>query len=221
MNAIRCLLALLLMQTLCMARETAYEALRHLSSQRGQKTLEQVLELRGTEGTPQPAAWKVLLGDPLARGGIREFEITQGKVLSERTPVAAGLDDTATVDFQKLNLDSSGAFTLAEEEARKRKLGFDHVEYQLRRGSNGPEWILQLFAEGKGRIGTLHIAADSGAILLVEGLEPAEDRAEPNQLKERTEAVKRTLNRFGNNVRDSFQRTGETLQRFFTRAAAL
>lgn len=215
MNAIRCLLALLLMQTLCLARETAYEALRQLSAQHGPKSLEQVLELRGSQGAPQPLTWKVLLSDPLARGGVRQFEIAQGKILSEKTPVSAGVDDGATVDFQKLNLDSSGAFTLAEEEARKRKHGFDSVDYLLRRGTSGPEWILYLMAEGKGNIGTLHIAADSGSILLVEGFQTPLEEPAPDKMKERTEAVRRSLTKFGNNVRDGFQRTGESMRRFF------
>lgn len=219
MNVIRCLLVLLVMQTLCLAGETAYEALRHLSSLRGQKTLEQVLELHGAQGTPQPAAWRVLLGDPLARGGIREFEIVGGKITSERAPVAssAGVDEAATIDFQKLNLDSSGVFNLAVEEARKRKLGFDSVDYLLRRGANGPEWVLRLFAEGKGNLGSLHVAADSGKVVLVEGLEATQDKDHADQLKAPTEAVRRTLNKFGNNLRDGLQRTGESVRRFLER----
>lgn len=226
MKAICCFLSIFLAQTFCNASETAYEALRLLSAQRGQKILSSVIELRGSGGVPQPGTWKIVLDDPMARGGVREFEIAEGKVLSERTPVSTfvGVNDGTIIDVQKLNLDSSGAFTVAEAEARRQKIGFDAVDYILRRSetSGMPEWVLRLQGEGKGTVGTVHIAADTGAVVLVEsatpGLleEPKPSTGTAPALEERAAAVGRTLGKFGSEVRDRAYQGAIAVKEFFT-----
>lgn len=219
MKAVWCSLVLIVLQTLCPARETAYQAMRSLAAHRGQKILSQVIELRGTDGAPQPSTWKIVLDDPVARGGVREFQVRQGNILSERTPVNehAGVNP-ACVDVTKLNLDSSGAFTVAEAEARNQKVGFDSVDYLLRCSENGPvpEWVLRLTAQNKGLVGTLHIAADSGQVKLFEKPEPAFPAEQSkSQFEERTEAVRRTLNKTGNNIRDGASRGMDAIRDFF------
>ena len=72
-----------------MANDPAYTALRVVGKSRGEESLKHVVELRGRLGVPQPSVWKIVLDDPHARGGIRELEVQNGKIVGERTPLDA------------------------------------------------------------------------------------------------------------------------------------
>lgn len=150
--------------------DTAYQVLRTIGAQRGEDALKHVIEVEGHGGVPQPAVWRVVLDDPSARGGVRELDVTHGKIVSEHTPIRAysGSSAGALIDFHKLNLDSSGAFTVAEKEAQKAHIGFDSVDYILRT-SDGPEanpvWVIHMMDGAHHSIGTMSVAADSGAVV--------------------------------------------------------
>jgi hypothetical protein len=149
---------------LCAAEntETAYTALRVIGKQNGADSLNRVVEVRGRAGTPAPAVWKIVLNDPAARGGLREFDVQSGKVISERTPVAR--TSGQPINFNQLNLDSEGAYTVANQEAEKAHVPFDRIDYILEGGATSPVWHLELFAAGE-KIGYLDISADNGALL--------------------------------------------------------
>ena len=147
------------------AGDTAYSALRVLGKRDGQDVLNHVVEVRGRNGTPQPGVWKILIDDSRARAGVREVEVQKGKVASERTPTSHGTG--AAMNFNQLNLDSEGAFTIANQEAQKTNVLFDHIDYLLRAGTGGsaPVWQLDLFDGKNGRVGSVDVAADSGTVL--------------------------------------------------------
>jgi hypothetical protein len=72
------------------------------------------------------------------------------------------------IDFHKLNLDSSGVFTVAEKEAQKAHVGFDTVDYTLRTGDGpdaSPLWVIHMMDASHHSIGTLSVAADNGAVV--------------------------------------------------------
>jgi hypothetical protein len=71
------------------------------------------------------------------------------------------------MNFNQLNLDSEGAFTIANQEAQKTNVPFDHIEYLLKAGTGGgvPVWQLDLLDGRNGRVGSVDIAADSGTVL--------------------------------------------------------
>lgn len=145
---------------------SAYTALRVVGKQSGQDSLKRVIELRGRNGTTQPAVWKIVLSEPGSRGGVREVEVQRGKIISERSPVARGpLGEV--MDFSRLNLDSDGVFTIVDQEAQKIPQPFDRLDYTLRSGSGGgaPVWTVELFDGRRGKVGTMQIAADTGAVL--------------------------------------------------------
>src|SRR4051812_41545885 len=117
------------------AADTAYSALRVIGKRDGQDILNRVVELHGRGGSPQPSSWKVIIDEPRARGGVREIEVQRGKIVSERTPTTRGAG--STMNFNQLNLDSEGAFTIANQEAEKAGVPFDHVDYRLTSGTGG------------------------------------------------------------------------------------
>ena len=147
------------------AADTAYTALRVYGKKEGEQALYKVVELRGKSGTPQPTSWKLTIDDPRARGGVREIEVRGGRIVGERTPT--GRDFGPQMNFNQLNLDSDGAFTVANQEAEKRGIAFDRIDYTLHSGSGGgaPLWTVELFEGRNGRVGLLRVAADSGAIV--------------------------------------------------------
>ncbi len=148
------------------AQDTAYSALRIVGHSQGKEALNHVLELRGRAGSPQPAVWKITLDEPRARGGVREIEVQRGKIISERTPAAARTAGSP-MNFSQLNLDSDGAFTVANQEAQKAAAPFDHVDYLLRSGTGGgaPVWQIEVTDSKLGRAGSIDIAADTGTVL--------------------------------------------------------
>ena len=162
-------IALLLSVSSALAAEqaaTAYTALRVVGKQNGKDALNRVVEMRGRNGSPQPAVWKVILAEPGARGGVREVEVQAGRVIAERTPVVRG-GIGEPMDFSRLNLDSEGVFTIVDQETKKQGTVFDRLDYQLRSGSGGgaPVWTVEIFDGRRGKVGTMKLAADSGAVL--------------------------------------------------------
>lgn len=146
---------------------TAYTALRLIGTLRGEQTLKQVLFVSGESGNPQPGMWTILLDDPAARGGVREFQIVSDQVASERTPVSSEFAGGKTIDLNQLNLDSDGAYQAAEEEAKKNGVSFDRASYQLSvdPSTAKPLWIVRLVDTQQREVGTVKLAADTGTLV--------------------------------------------------------
>ena len=162
-------LALLLSVSSALAAEqaaTAYSALRVVGKKNGPDSLNRVVEMRGRNGSPHPAVWKITLSDPASRGGVREMEVQRGQIISERSPVGRGAAGEK-MDFSRLNLDSEGVFTIVDQETKKNGQTFDRLDYLLRSGSGGgaPVWTVEVFDGRRGKVGNMLIAADSGAVL--------------------------------------------------------
>lgn len=194
-------------------KDSAYQALRAIGAARDQALLNRVLEVKGLNGTPEPEKWTVILDDPLARGGVREIEVANGRIVSERTPVKAysGTAEGVSMNFGKLNLDSEGAFAVAEDVARKAKIGFEGVDYvlQCEDANTAPTWVLQLLDAHQHSIGTVTIAADNGTVL---GNSFAGPRI---GAPDSTPSTARTDN-LGHRIDRSIHRAGASLEEFFT-----
>jgi hypothetical protein len=152
---------------------TAYEALRVVGSHFGRASVNHVISVTGVDGTPQPEKWKILLEDRRARGGVREVEVANGEIVSERTPVRAvvGSAEGATINTARLNLDSNGAFTVASHTADKSHTPFARVSYTLRTDERGdPTWIVTLENRSSHPVGTICIGANRGNVTRTEGM---------------------------------------------------
>jgi hypothetical protein len=181
---------------------TAYTALRLIGNLRGEETLKQVLAVSGESGNPQPGMWTIVLDDPAARGGVRELQIVSNQVASERTPVSSELAGGKTIDLNQLNLDSDGAYQVAQEEAKKNGASFDQANYQLSVDSDSgkPFWVVQLVDSQKQDVGIVKVAADNGTLvsssnwansgsggLVSQGSSPNSDQEALNQTPETSE----------------------------------
>ena len=166
------LVALVLLVTPALAQErvTAYDALRVVGIHLNRDAVNHVLSMTGTQGDPQPETWKILLDDR-AHGGVREIQIRNGRVASERPSTMVGSTEGATINTSRLNLDSSGAFQVASHIAEKSGTRFDSASYTLRTNEHGdPTWIVTLHAQSGRPVGTIHIGANRGNVTRTEGM---------------------------------------------------
>ena len=166
------LAALVLLGSTALAQEqfTAYDALRVVGVHAGKDAVNHVVSVAGVRGSPQPKIWRVLIEDP-GRGGIREIQVRDGRVVSDKPSSAVGSAQGATIKPSKLNLDSSGAFAVASHTADKSSTRFDSASYTLRTDQHGdPVWIVTLHSVNGQPVGTIHIGANRGNVTRTEGM---------------------------------------------------
>ena len=167
----RFLLVSLVLASSALAQEsdTAYEALRVVGTQLNRSYLDRVVSVSGAGGDPQPRTWKVAIADQAAAGGIREVDVSNGRITAQRTPTDGTVG--SPIKTALLNLDSSGAYSVAAYTAEKSHLIFSRASYTLRPNNRGvPVWIVTLLDDSRQPVGTIHIAANKGNVTRVEGM---------------------------------------------------
>lgn len=146
---------------------TAYEALQTLGKLKGETLLDNVTEVRGERGAPEPRTWKIAVKNA-GRASGKEYSVQGKQVTAERAARADG----APMNMNQLSLDSDGAHTVAERLAKKAAFAYDHANYTLRAGSKSgsPIWEVRLTDEQSGNTATVNIAATTGNVLSSDGL---------------------------------------------------
>jgi hypothetical protein len=223
-------IALLLLATPVFAQErpTAYEAMRTVGTQLKRDYVNHVMSVTGKNGDPQPETWTILIEDPGASGGVREVEVSNGKIVSERTPLRSTVENSlgTVIDTSKLNLDSSGAYTLARQTATKSHVIFATTDYALRvDGRGNPIWKVALRRQDGEPTGTIFIGANHGTVTRTEGLFAGGDQAaqasqsdEANREKtyeSDTNVVARTFHQVGEDVKSGFNKVSRSFVDFF------
>lgn len=169
------LLASLFLAATALAQEnpSAYEALRVVGTQLNRDLMSRVISVTGVDGDPQPRTWKVLVGDRGANGGVREITVEDNRIASQRVPnrSVVGSPESNTINTARLNLDSTGAYSVASHTAETSHVVFSFVSYTLRTDDHGnPIWIVTLEDRSRKPLGTIHIKANDGRITRVEGM---------------------------------------------------
>jgi hypothetical protein len=169
------LLASLLLAGPLLAQESpsAYEALRVIGTQLNRQLVDRVISVNGVDGDPQPRTWKVLIEDKSAANGVREIVVEENRVVSQRAPNRSVVGSTkdAAINTSKLNLDSTGAYSVAAHTAETSHVTFALTSYTLRTDDRGnPVWIVTLADRGNRPVGTIHIRASDGRVTRVEGM---------------------------------------------------
>ena len=152
---------------------SAYEALRTMGTQLNRQTVNRVVSVSGVDGDPQPRTWKILVEDKNTAGGVREYVIEDNRIASQRVPnrSVTGTTQGSTIDVSKLNLDSTGAYSVAAHTAETSHVTFSLTSYTLRTDDRGnPVWIVTLADRSNRPVGTIHIRASDGRVKRVEGL---------------------------------------------------
>jgi len=185
-------------------------------------------QVTGERGEPRPQEWKLIFADPAARGGVREVVVSGDVIVSERTPLRgyAGLGAAPPIVLTRLNLNSDGAFAIANKQALEKGLGFNWVDYDLRaQNVNGsPVWVLRLFDHMGAPVGGITISAEDGSVII-----PLEiffrPKTEAGRLEDTTAGKKiggvigtvgGIFERAANTVKDTTLRTVGTVQEVLT-----
>ena len=167
--------ALLLIAAPALAQEnpSAYEALRVIGTQLNRDLVTRVISVTGVDGDPQPRTWKILVADGRAQNRIREIIVEGEQIVSQRAPnrSVVGSTEGATINTARLNLDSTGAYTVASHTAETSHVTFTFVSYTLRTDERGnPVWIVTLEDRSRKPLGSIHIKANDGRVTRVEGM---------------------------------------------------
>jgi hypothetical protein len=169
------LFASLLVASPILAQESpsAYEALRVIGTQLNRQLVNRVISISGVDGDPQPRTWKILVEDRNANGGVREIVVEDNRIVSQRVPnrSVVGTTQGATINTAKLNLDSTGAYSVASHTAETSHVTYALTSYTLRTDEKGnPIWIVTLGDRSGRPLGTIHIRASDGRVTRVEGM---------------------------------------------------
>lgn len=208
---------------------TAYEALRVVGREFGRDALHQIVSITGTKGNPQPEKWKIVLEDPQG-GGVREVEVADGTVDSDDATDRdlAGSAEGATIDVSRLNLDSSGAYTVASHTAEASHTQFATADYTVRADERGePVWVVTLLSRSSRPVGTIHIGAANGTVKRTEGMfagatmedvENDEDSDEEHgPFSGVKKQIKHAFHRTQEEARDMFDRVKRSFSDFINR----
>ena len=135
------------------------------------------------------------------------------------------------MNFSRLNLDSEGAFSIAEEQAKSVKLGFDSVNYLLRceDSNSAPVWVIQLLDDKRRTLGSISIAADTGAVIAKDfgndrggptapssSKVPARENSARPPNDSNDEEGKVSIHAIGHRVERAVHHFGANLEEFFT-----
>jgi hypothetical protein len=169
------LVAALLVAGPVLAQEnpSAYEALRVIGTQLNRQMVNRIISVSGVDGDPQPRTWKILVEDRNANGGVREIVVEENQIVSQRVPNRSVVGSTqgATINTARLNLDSTGAYSVASHTAHTSHVTFSSTSYTLRTDDRGnPIWIVTLADRSNRPVGTIHIRASDGRVSRVEGM---------------------------------------------------
>lgn len=223
------LVAALLVAGSARAQESpsAYEALRVIGTQLNRQMVNRIISVSGVDGDPQPRTWKILVADRNANGGVREIVVEDNQIVSQRVPNRSVVGSTqgATINTAKLNLDSSGAYSVASHTAHTSHVTFSSTSYTLRTDDRGnPIWIVTLADRSNRPVGTIHIRASDGRVTRVEGMyqgrnmeQVEEYRDDPDNPRAEEEEVKEGEDNDENVFKRLFRRTRADARRMFQR----
>lgn len=204
---------------------SAYTSLRAAQKAAGEGA--SLLEMTGSRGEPGPADWKVVFRDPSARGGVREVIASGKEIISQRTPLR-GYTDVGTqqpIALERLNLDSGGAFDLANKQAIARQVPFNWIDYSLRANNvtGAPMWVLRLYDNLGAQVGVMQVSAEDGSIIMpLEVATPVRSGGSSSQSGSEKKiggvigTVGNAAERLGNTVKDGTLRAVGTVQEVLT-----
>lgn len=148
---------------------SAVDALEQIRARFGDGATQWIAELRATGGQPQPLQWDVISYDANATGVLHHYRASSG-VVQDGGPDSRRYPADVPNGFFKVSdigVDSVAAFTIAEAEARKARLGFDSCDYflQLKEFSRETVWKLELVDATHRLVGSIYISGTNGAVL--------------------------------------------------------
>ena len=175
------------------AEVTALDALKLLPKEQRAR----VVRIEARDGAPEPERWHILVSDPAAENGLKEFVVANGAIVAERG-VSQFAESLASEPMlgDNMRFDSDRAAQLAQQFAQVNAVLLGTIAYQLRKdaATDLPMWRLTCFDKSGKEAGVLTLTATKGWVMSNPGftLEPPSVRAEKAKDKTRTVAVATT-----------------------------
>lgn len=146
-----------------LAGDTAYDALRAVGAKFGADSQTRLVGISGKAGRPQPGLWSVQIEDPSGRGGLLQVNVQRGAVVGQTRPQGGG--QYGRLNLALIQLDSDGAFAIANAEAIRCEISFDRLNYSLGLEGTFPVWRVELLDGPTTLVGSLKISADTGNVI--------------------------------------------------------
>lgn len=224
------LLASLLVASPVLGQEnpSAYEALRVIGTQMNRQLVNRVISVTGVDGDPQPRTWKILVEDRNSNGGVREIVVEDNRIAAQRVPNRSVVGSTqgATINTARLNLDSTGAYSVASHTAETSHVNYALTSYTLRTDEKGnPIWIVTLADRSSRPLGAIHIRASDGRVLRVEGMYQGRNMEQAEENRDEADNAPSVENEEGDadenivkrDIKRMFRRTAHDARRMFQR----
>jgi hypothetical protein len=154
--------------------ETALDALKQIPAAQSAR----IARIEGRDGSPDPERWYIITQDPAADNGVREFVVSNGKLLASRSisQFAESLKPEAMLGDVPVVIDSDKAAKLAHDYADANGLTVATINYDLKIDATGtPAWTISCLDDKGNKLGGLVVAAANGDVVSHDGFvaEPA------------------------------------------------
>jgi hypothetical protein len=181
------LIALVMLSLLGAAHgETALNALKAIPPEAAQN----LARIEGRDGVPSPERWHILVHDPAAAAGLREYVVAEGKLVTSReiSQFAEQLAPADVIGSAAVKVDSDAAAELASAYAKANGAKAATMTYQLKKESTEaiPVWKVTGLDASGAVLGSLMVTAGQGNVLSHEGF-----AKQPSSTKEKKTAVKK------------------------------
>ncbi len=172
------------------ASSTALDAVKLLPKEQRAR----VARIEAREGTPEPERWHILVSDPSAENGLKEFVVAGGAIVAERgiSQFSESLTPAQMLG-DGVRFNSDRAAQVVQQFAQANAVTVASIAYQLRKDTPTaiPLWRLICFDSIGREIGSLTLTATKGAVISTQGfpIEPSPVREEKPRERPRITAV--------------------------------
>jgi hypothetical protein len=139
-----------------------------------------IARLSARAGKPSPEMWTIVVYDSKAPKGLRELTVSSSTIVSSRTKsdIALKLTKADVIGLEGLRIDSDQVAELTASYASANQLAPAAFDYDLRKEGEdaAPLWTVNAFDQTGNRLGTVVVAANSGAIVSHEGFTQAPEQ---------------------------------------------
>jgi len=136
--------------------------------------------LSARAGKPSPEAWTIVVYDAKAPKGVRELTVSSGTIIASKTKsdLALKLEKKDVIGPEGLRIDSDQVAELTAGYASANQLVPASFDYDLRKEGEdaAPLWTVTALDEAGNRLGTMVVAANSGAVISHEGFAQAPEQ---------------------------------------------
>ena len=154
-----------------------------------------VARIEGPDGHPFPDRWYVLAHEPSFPTGLREFVISEGKVVANRalSQFADRLSAEDVLGSSVVKLNSPDAAGIAAQFALHNGQLLGSLRYELLKIDSAPAWRLTCRGQDGTMLGTVVLHATSGSVLSFDGFASSplqvEVAAAPRKVEDTAELV--------------------------------